>query len=1122
MSFVHLHVYSAYSLLSSTATIEELVQDAKRKGFKAIALTDQNVMYGTIAFYKACLKASIKPIIGLTVQVQSERKEEQSFPLVLLAQNQQGFYNLLKISSVVQTNSPSGIPMKWLRGYASGLIGITPGIKGEVEESLAAGDIEDATHCVHAYQRIFGKENFYLGIQNHGLRIEASVNEQLIELSQQLQIQLVATNEVHYLEKEDSFAHECLLSIKNGDKLQDESRERLESDQYYLKTSQEMVEIFTVLPDALENSLKIAEACNVMIELNQMNLPKYPTTGEKTTAELLEELCLKGFNERYTNPTEEHKTRLFYELEIIKKMKFADYFLIVWDFMKFSRENGILTGPGRGSAAGSMVAYVLYITDVDPIEYNLLFERFLNPERISMPDIDIDFPDHRRDEVIEYVSEKYGKLHVAQIITFGTLATKAVMRDVGRVFGLNPKELDQVSRLIPSRPGITLKKAIAESPELKKFTEDSSLNQRLFEVATKLEGLPRHTSTHAAGVVLTEKPLVESIPIQGGHNDIYLTQYTMDHLEEVGLLKMDFLGLRNLSLMESILDSIYRKIGKKLPIKELPFDDEETFKLLAKGETTGVFQLESDGMRSVLKRLKPTHFEDIVAVNALYRPGPMENIPLYIERKHGNEPVNYPHPDLKPILENTYGVIVYQEQIMQIAAKMAGFSLGEADLLRRAVSKKKKEVLDKEREHFVQGALNKGYDQVTANDIYDLIVKFANYGFNRSHAVAYSVIAYQLAYLKVHYPLFFMAALLSTVSGNEGKIVQYVREIKEMDISLLPPSINLSGYSFLVEKEGIRYSLAGIKGVGVAALKEIFQARKKRKFSDLFDFCMRVSSRAVNRKVLEALVHSGSFDEFGEDRAVLLASIDVAIEHAELVSPEELGDTDLFADEDGFFLKPKYTEVDPIGIEQKLQYEKEVLGFYLSDHPVSVYDEFLEPLGATALLAVSPQQKMVKSLVHITDVKKIRTKKGEEMAFLALSDQSGDLDGVVFPVVFKRFMLLLQKGNIVFIEGKIDFRDGKKQFVIQNVQDVNTAVDKVKNQQGTLYVRIEKERESSDLLNRLKELLKDYKGNVSVVLFYEKNERTIRLGKEDRITPSAECLSKLKALLGDSNVVLKG
>lgn len=540
MSFVHLHVYSAYSLLSSTATIEELVQDAKKKGFKAIALTDQNVMYGTIAFYKACLKASIKPIIGLTVQVQSGRKEERSFPLVLLAQNQQGFYNLLKISSVVQTNSPTGIPMKWLRGYANGLIGITPGIKGEVEESLAAGDVEEATQCIRAYQHIFGQENFYLGIQNHGLRIEATVNEQLVELSKQLQIQLVATNEVHYLEKEDSFAHECLLSIKNGEKLQDESRERLETDQYYLKTSQEMVELFKALPDALENSLKIADACNVMIELNQMNLPKYPTTGEKNTAELLEELCLKGFNERYPDPTEEHKTRLFYELEIIKKMNFADYFLIVWDFMKFSRENGILTGPGRGSAAGSMVAYVLYITDVDPIEYNLLFERFLNPERISMPDIDIDFPDHRRDEVIEYVSEKYGKLHVAQIITFGTLATKAVMRDVGRVFGLNPKELDQVSRLIPSRPGISLKKAIAESAELKKFTEESSLNQRLYEVATKLEGLPRHTSTHAAGVVLTERPLVESIPIQGGHNDIYLTQYTMDHLEEVGLLKNGF------------------------------------------------------------------------------------------------------------------------------------------------------------------------------------------------------------------------------------------------------------------------------------------------------------------------------------------------------------------------------------------------------------------------------------------------------------------------------------------------------------------------------------------------------------------------------------------------------
>lgn len=1118
MSFVHLHVYSSYSLLSSTAKLEELVQNAKNKGFRAIALTDQNVMYGTVAFYKECVKAGIKPIIGLTVLVQSELEEEKSYPLVLLARNQHGFQNLLKISSAIQTTSPQGIPMKWLRGYRHGLIGITPGLKGEIEQRMVKGETEEAKKVAEAFRGVFSNESFYFGIQNHGLSSEGVLNERLIELSTELHIKLVATNEVHYVHEEDAFAHECLLAIKNGEKLQDETRERLENDQYYLKTAGEMGELFSQIPEALENSIKIADECNVMIELGGMNLPKYPTEDSEKR---LDELCYEGFKERYPNATKKHEDRLQYELDIIKKMKFADYFLIVWDFMKFSREHGILTGPGRGSAAGSMVAYVLYITDVDPIKYNLLFERFLNPERISMPDIDIDFPDHRRDEVIEYVAEKYGKLHVAQIVTFGTLAAKAVMRDVGRVFGLNAKELEQLSRLIPSRIGTTLASALQESDGLRNFVQESSFNKRLFDVASKLEGLPRHTSTHAAGVVLTERPLVESIPIQAGGNEVYLTQYTMDTLEELGLLKMDFLGLRNLTLIETVLDSIKRHTGRSLAIKEVPLEDEATFQLLSRGETTGVFQLESDGMRNVLRKLKPSRFEDIVAVNALYRPGPMENIPTFINRKHGTEAVTYPHRDLEPILENTYGVIVYQEQIMQIAATLAGFSLGEADLLRRAVSKKKKSILDKERVHFVDGALKKGYDVQSANDVYDLIVKFANYGFNRSHAVAYSVIAYQLAYLKVHFPLYFMSALLSSVSGSESKMAQYIRELKEMNIKLLPPSINKSGYSFLADKEGIRYSLAAIKGVGVAALKEIFQARKNKKFTDLFDFCLRVSSRAVNRKVLEALVHSGSFDEFGEDRAVLLASIDVAIEHAQLVNPSDLGDADLFADEEAFLLKPKYVEVAPIGIEDKLRLEKEVLGLYLSNHPVSVYEAYKDVLGITELIAASSEQKNILALVNITEMRKIRTKKGEPMAFLTVSDQSEEIDAVAFPNVYKQNMLSLEKGNILLLEGKIEVRGGKRQLVIQGAKDVKMAIERIHSQKGTLYLRIEKERESEQLLVDLKELIKRYSGEMDVVLYYEESRRSIRLGPEDRIAISQECLHSLKALIGEKNVIIR-
>lgn len=1116
MSFVHLHVYSSYSLLSSTAKIENLVKNAIEKGFSAIALTDQNVMYGTFAFYKECLKQGIKPIIGLTVDVMSTLEEERSYPLVLLAKNQEGYQNLLKISSVVGTKSKEGIPIKWLKAYSKGLFAITPGPKGEIEGNLLNGNTEQALNCTRLYKGLFEDNSFFLAIQNHGITDEHRLIRQLEQVSKETGVCLVATNEVFYLEREDSFAYECLLAIKQGKKLQEEDREKLKNDEYYLKTPLEMTELFLSYPDALENTLKIAEQCNVMIEMDKKNLPKYPAKNGISADNLLEELCWKGFRERYQYEGENYKERLSYELQVIKSMHFSDYFLIVWDFIKFARENGILTGPGRGSAAGSMVAYVLYITDVDPMKYGLLFERFLNPERISMPDIDIDFPDHRRDEVIAYVVKKYGKQHAAQIITFGTLAAKAVLRDVGRVFGLNSKEQDYLSKLIPSQVGMTLQNALKESEGLRKFINESSLNKKLFETACKLEGLPRHTSTHAAGVVISEEPLVHSVPIQEGHDSIYLTQFSMEHLEDAGLLKMDFLGLRNLKIIENILDSIYKNTGKKVDIKGIPLEDEQTFQLLASGETTGVFQLESEGMRNVLRRLMPSRFEDIVAVNALYRPGPMENIPTFIKRKHREEAVTYPHPDLEHILENTYGVIVYQEQIMQIASKMAGFSLGEADLLRRAVSKKQKSVLDKEREHFVNGSVKKGYDKQTANMIYDLIVKFANYGFNRSHAVAYSMIAYQLAYLKAHYPLFFMSSLLSSVSGNESKVAEYLRELKEMRIDVLPPSINKSRYSFSVENNKIRYSLAAIKGVGIAALREIFEARKSRKFVDLFDFCLRVPIKNVNRKTLEGLVHSGSFDEFGVDRAVLLASIDVAIDHAQLVSPDGIDQGDLLAE-----LKPKYVDVEPINQEDKLRFEKETLGLYLSDHPVTSYELYFRRLGVKSLAELKGISRFEKTAVLLTEVKKIRTKRGDAMAFITLSDQTGEMEGVVFPKTYKKIMLLLQKGNLVVLEGKIDFRNGKRQFIVDTGKEIKTAIDELKDKGSTLYLRIEGKMEDVRSLQRLKDILRENNGETDVVLFYESSKRSIRLGRTYCVTPSEEFLKKMKDFLGERNVVLK-
>ncbi|MFD2681573.1 DNA polymerase III subunit alpha [Bacillus seohaeanensis] len=1119
MSFVHLQVSSAYSLLSSTVSIPSLVKKASKLGFQSLAITDRNVMYGVIPFYKECIKENIKPIIGLTVDV--ALSVEGSAPLVLLAKDYEGYESLVKISSVVGTKTPDGIPMKWLKGYGKGLIAITPGLEGEIEQLLLQGQMKKAKEAVRTYQNIFGKENFFFSLQNHGLQEQKELYPLLNQLSIEMEAQTVATNNVQFLEKEDRFALECLLAIRDGGKLSEEGRGKVESEEYFFKTQEEMIGLFSNDADALKNTISIAEKCNVTIPFHQQLLPKYPLPLHTDSSEVLKETCFKGLKDRGKASSNDYLERLQYELGIISRMGFNDYFLIVWDFMKYARERGILTGPGRGSAAGSLVAYVLRITDVDPIEHELLFERFLNPERVTMPDIDIDFPDHRRDEVIEYVVKKYGDLHVAQIITFGTLAAKASLRDTARVFGLNTKEQEQLSKLIPSKLGISLKAAYKESEGLRKFVEGSELHEKLFRTALKLEGLPRHTSTHAAGVVISENPLVNLIPIQESGSGVHLTQYSMDILEEIGLLKMDFLGLRNLSILERIVQNVKKGTNGTFSLENIPMDDDETFQLLSKGSTNGIFQLESEGMRNVLMKLKPSTFEDIVAVNALYRPGPMENIPVYIKRKHGRETIEYPHPDLEPILQKTYGVIVYQEQIMQIASKMAGFSLGEADLLRRAVGKKKKEILNEQRNHFIKGAQKKGYTLEVANNIYDLIVRFANYGFNRSHAVAYSMIAYQLAYLKAHYSAYFLASLLTSAIGNDVKVALYIRESTQHHIEILPPSINNSHFAFIVEgKKRIRYSLASIKGVGAAALREIFRARREKPFSDLFDFCLRVSQKAVNRKTLEALIFSGAFDEFGEDRAVLLASLDVAIEHAELVNPDE-ENYDLFEDEEAFLLKPKYIEVENLELTTKLQYEKQVLGLYLSDHPSSSYRELFYHANATFVADL--QNKNHKAVVggYITSLKTIRTKKGEVMAFLQISDESGDIEAVVFPSVYRKHMNKIQEGAIQLFEGKLEIRNEKLQLIVNTVESIEELTARIKNNDRKLFLKIERSQDPQLIMNKVRKVIQKHKGNQPVVVYYELENKGIQLPPNLRINANWEALEELKSFLGENNVVLK-
>jgi DNA polymerase-3 subunit alpha len=1118
LPFVHLQVKSAYSLLTSAAKLDRLVSKAKSLQFKALALTDFQVMYGTIAFYKLCRQQGIKPIIGLTINVIDDQVDGLAAPLVLLAENNQGYQNLLKISSALQTKTPEGLPERWLRSYSNGLIAITPGPEGVIEKNIIEGHLDKAKELTKKFSAIFGGNSFYLGIQNHFSTQDEHLLTELMSLSEEMKIPVVATNNVVYIEKEDFFAHKCLLAIKNGDKLSDEHIDLHIPSEFYLKSAKEMLSIFDQYPDALENTLVIADRCHVDLELGVTHLPKFPTPNEESANDYLELLCIKGLSDRFEEPEKVYKDRLTYELSVIKRMNFSDYFLIVWDFMRYAHEKKILTGPGRGSAAGSLVAYVLKITDVDPIKHRLLFERFLNPERITMPDIDIDFPDTRRDEVIDYVANKYGKIHVAQIITFGTLAAKAAIRDVGRVMGASPNETDIISKQIPSRPGITLTDAMKESPTLQKAINENELYKKIIDTALKIEGLPRHASTHAAGIVLSDQPLTNIVPIQNGQQEVYLTQFSMEYLEELGLLKMDFLGLRNLSLIENVTKLIQHGEGYSVDLTKISYQDEKTFALLSNGDTTGVFQLESEGMRSVLKRLKPTNLEDIVAVNALYRPGPMENIPLYIERKHKQSPVQYLHPALEPILNKTYGVIVYQEQIMEIASTIAGFTLGEADLLRRAVGKKKKEVLDEERNHFVKGCKANGYNEHIANNMYDLIVKFANYGFNRSHAVAYSIIAYQLAFLKANYPLYFMTALLTSVSGNDDKVSQYIREAKQKGLTILPPSVNNSAYPFLVENGSIRYSLTAIKNVGVSAIKEIFHARSQKRFTDLFDFCIRVSMKIINRRTMEQLIFSGAMDEFGVDRATLLASLDVAIEHAELLTPDDDNQFDLFIEEE-FTLKPKYIEVEPFKIEEKLKFEREAIGFYFSCHPVEVHRKKFQLAGADNISNVSSKiEKRASIGGMIVSIRTIRTKKGEVMAFLVVGDETGDIDAVMFPQIYAKFSDVISNSDIFLFEGKVERRHDKIQFIIQRVSlpEMLSSSDG----QAKLFIKINKQLIEQQKLLEVKKHLKDFHGDTPVFLYYEDEKRTVQLPQEFFISPTDACMDGLIRLLGKNNVVL--
>ncbi|MFF2091993.1 DNA polymerase III subunit alpha [Paenibacillus sp. NPDC058174] len=1066
-SFVHLHVHSEYSLLDGAARIRDLAATAASLGMKALALTDHGVMYGAIPFYRACVERGIKPIIGCEMyftagsrKEKGTRKENPIYHLILLARNETGYKNLMKLCSIGHLEGfhyKPRIDLETLAAHSEGLVCLSSCLHGEISQHLLHDRTDEARAAALRYRAIFG-DDFYLELQDHGMLEQKKVAMAMIELARDTGIKLAATNDVHYLTQADAEVQDVLLCIGTGKTVEDTDRMRMGTNQLYMKSGEEMELLFRHVPEAIANTAEIADKCGFELTFGRAELPVFrPVPGGMSSADYLAKLCQDGLHARYAGLPEwtdgsdtrkQAEERLAYELSVIDKMGFNDYFLIVWDFIRFAHEQGIRTGPGRGSSAGSLVAYTLRITDVDPLKYKLLFERFLNPERITMPDIDIDFNDERRDEVIAYVTAKYGDDHVAQIITFGTMAAKAAVRDVGRAMNVPFGEVDRAAKLIPNQLGITLEEALRQSDGLRDACERQPKTDAMLKMALKVEGMPRHASTHAAGVILAGGPLTDYVPLQSGGENAVLTQYSMEHLEAIGLLKMDFLGLRTLSILERTLGWVKQQYGKSIDFRHIRDDDPATYEMLGRGETMGIFQLESTGVRRVLREMKPSGFEDMISVLALYRPGPMEFIPKYIQGKHGTVEVTYPHPSLEPILADTYGIIVYQEQIMQIASTMAGFSLGEADLLRRAVSKKKREVLDEQRAHFVQGSLGQGYSEDDANLVYDMIVRFADYGFPRAHAAAYGVLAFQTAWLKANYPVPFMAAMLASVTGNQRKTAEYVDECRRMGIGVLPPDVNESGVTFTPVEGAVRFGLAAVKNVGTQAIEALERERTGRPFESLLDLCRRVDLRVVNKRVLESLIQAGALDSVPGHRAQQLAVLEETVEAALKWRKErEELQIELFGFDEVQNWDIEMPDIRPYTAGEQLELERELLGLYLSGHPLDAVQEQLEPLGLERMVDLSELAEGASAIVgaRIVSLKPFMNKKGNAMGFLELEDRIVRVEAVVFPAVWKRCSDRLEKGGLAIVSATVQHQDDEVKLIVEDVLPIERVGDQAQS-----------------------------------------------------------------------------
>ncbi len=1093
-NFVHLHIHSEFSLLDGANRIKDLPVRAKELGMDAMAITDHGSMFGAIDFYKSCKANGVKPIIGCEVYVAPRSRfdkdpdlDSRYSHLILLAKNNEGYKNLAKLVSIGYVDGfyyKPRIDHEVLEKYHEGLICLSACLAGEVNQAILENDMEKAKKAALWHKSIFG-DDYYLEIQNNGIKEQVLANQKLIELSRKLDIPLVATNDAHYLKKEDAYNHEVLLCIQTGKRMTDEDRMRFDTDELYVKSPEEMSEYFKAVPEAIENTVKIAEKCNVEFEFGHTILPNYDVPPEFSTHyDYLEKLTMDGIKERYgENPSDEIKQRTKYELGVIQKMGYVDYFLIVWDYIHYAKTHDIPVGPGRGSGAGSIVAYAIEITDIDPIQYGLLFERFLNPERISMPDFDVDFCYEKRDRVIEYVEEKYGKDHVSQIITFGTMSARMVIRDVARVLDVPYAEADKLAKMVPNELHITIKKAMEKNKELQDLYENNGETRNLLDIAMALEGMPRQASTHACGIVITKEPVVNYVPLYA-RDGVISTQYIMTTLEELGLLKMDFLGLRTLTVIQDTIDLVKKNQGIDVKFDE-KMNDPKVYKLWQNGESVGIFQFESQGMTNFMKELKPDCLEDIIAGVSLYRPGPMDQIPRYITNKKDPEHAYYTHPALKPILEVTYGCMVYQEQVMQIVRDLAGYSLGRADLVRRAMGKKKLDVMAKEREIFINGQVDEngnvvvpgcvrnGIDEASANKIFDEMAEFAKYAFNKSHAAAYAVVSYRTAYLKAYYPAEFMAAMLNSFLGNQNKIPEYIEECKRLSIEILKPDINKSDTKFTVDKNQIRFGMGSIKNVGTAAVDEIVAERNKNgEFKDFGDFCERIKNSAVNKKCVESLIKSGSFDNLGHTRKTLIASFENIIDTIAnndkknfdgQVSMFDIGNT---AKEE---MKYNYTILPEYDKKELLSMEKEMLGLYISGHPLENIRELLEAktnINSMDLMQIGNNaegdgsEPELENYVNnqtnfrdgqnvtyagiITSIKKKYTKNNNLMAFVTVEDLYGQAEIIVFDSCYRNCSSALIDENIVVVEGRLSIReDEEAKIVAKSISAFTEAKHKV-------------------------------------------------------------------------------